>query len=70
LLAVASAHEFKLDTVEMPLNVMDHHFNSFEAKVLPVAVKQHIGVLGMKPMGDPTPFRARLSVPSSAFTTP
>jgi hypothetical protein len=37
----------------MPLNVMDHHFNSFEARVLPVLIKQNIGVLGMKPMGDP-----------------
>jgi hypothetical protein len=36
----------------MPLNVIDHHFNSFEAKVLPVAVKQHIGLLGTKPMGE------------------
>jgi hypothetical protein len=53
MLAVALAHDFKLDTVEMPLNVIDHHFNSFEAKVLPVAVKQHIGILGTKPTGDP-----------------
>jgi predicted aldo/keto reductase-like oxidoreductase len=53
MLAAASTHDFKLDTVQMPLNVMDHHFNSFEANVLPVLVKQNIGVLGMKPMGDP-----------------
>jgi predicted aldo/keto reductase-like oxidoreductase len=53
MLATAAAHNFKFDTVQMPLNVMDHHFNSFEAKVLPVLVKQNIGVLGMKPMGDP-----------------
>jgi predicted aldo/keto reductase-like oxidoreductase len=37
----------------MPLNVMDAHFNSFQQKVLPVARKKNIGVLGMKPMGDP-----------------
>ncbi|HXQ32630.1 MAG TPA: aldo/keto reductase [Anaerolineales bacterium] len=53
MLTTASAHNFKFDTVQMPLNVMDHHFNSFEAKVLPVLVKQNTGVLGMKPMGDP-----------------
>jgi aryl-alcohol dehydrogenase-like predicted oxidoreductase len=53
MLATASAHQFLFDSVQMPLNVMDHHFNSFEAKVLPVLVKQNIGVLGMKPMGDP-----------------
>ena len=53
MLATASAHHFTFDSVQMPLNVMDHHFNSFEAKVLPVLRKQNIGVLGMKPMGDP-----------------
>jgi uncharacterized protein len=53
MLAAASAHDLELGTVQMPLNVMDHHFNSFEARVLPVLVKQNIGVLGMKPMGDP-----------------
>ena len=53
MLSAASAHQFTFDTVQMPLNVMDHHFNSFEAKVLPVLQKQNIGVLGMKPMGDP-----------------
>jgi tyrosyl-tRNA synthetase len=31
---------------------MDHHFSSFETEVLPVLLKENIGVLGMKPMGD------------------
>jgi predicted aldo/keto reductase-like oxidoreductase len=53
MLATASAHEFTFDSVQMPLNVMDHHFNSFESKVLPVLQEQNMGVLGMKPMGDP-----------------
>ena len=53
MLATAKAHEFTFDTVQMPLNVMDHHFNSFEVRVLPELLKQNIGVLGMKPMGDP-----------------
>lgn len=53
MLATAKAHNFHFDTVQMPLNVMDHHFNSFEAKVLPALLEQKIGVLGMKPMGDP-----------------
>jgi uncharacterized protein len=59
MLSTASAHDFKLDTVQMPLNVMDHHFNSFEANVLPVLVKQNIGILGMKPMGDPFILRSK-----------
>jgi predicted aldo/keto reductase-like oxidoreductase len=52
MLEVAFAHDFTFDAVQMPLNVMDAHFESFEKKVLPVLVKHGIGVLGMKPMGD------------------
>lgn len=52
MLEVASKHGFRFDTVQMPLNVMDAHFRSFGHLVLPELVKQEIGVLGMKPMGD------------------
>ena len=52
MLDVAAAHDFRFDTVQMPLNVMDAHFRSFEHEVLPRLVKEKIGVLGMKSMGD------------------
>jgi aryl-alcohol dehydrogenase-like predicted oxidoreductase len=52
MLEVARKHDFRFDTVQMPLNVMDAHFRSFGAKVLPVLVKEKVGVLGMKSMGD------------------
>jgi aryl-alcohol dehydrogenase-like predicted oxidoreductase len=52
MLATASKHGFTFDAVQMPLNVMDAHFNSFEQEVLPALTKNGIGVLGMKPMGD------------------
>jgi aryl-alcohol dehydrogenase-like predicted oxidoreductase len=52
MLDTAAKHGFKFEAVQMPLNVMDAHFNSFEKKVLPVLLKNDIGVLGMKPMGD------------------
>jgi predicted aldo/keto reductase-like oxidoreductase len=52
MLATADNHQFRFDTVQMPLNVMDAHYDSFEKNVLPVLVKNDIGVLGMKPMGD------------------
>ncbi len=47
----ASESGFRFDTVQMPLNVMDAHYDSFEKRVLPVLVKEEIGVLGMKSMG-------------------
>ena len=52
MLSTASEHHFSFETVQMPLNVMDAHYDSFEKKVLPVLVKANVGVLGMKPMGD------------------
>jgi predicted aldo/keto reductase-like oxidoreductase len=52
MLAAASKHGFKFDAVQMPLNVMDAHFNSFEKKVLPILTREGVGVLGMKSMGD------------------
>jgi predicted aldo/keto reductase-like oxidoreductase len=52
MLEVAREHKFQFDAVQMPLNVMDAHFRSFEHKVLPVLVKEEIGVLGMKSMGS------------------
>jgi predicted aldo/keto reductase-like oxidoreductase len=52
MLETAARHHFQFDTVQMPLNVMDAHFRSFEKQVLPKLVEQRIGVLGMKSMGD------------------
>ncbi len=52
MLDVATQQQFRFDAVQMPLNVMDAHFRSFEHQVLPRLVKENIGVLGMKPMGN------------------
>jgi len=53
MLETAAAHKFRFDAVQMPLNVMDAHFRSFEHQVLPRLTADEIGVLGMKSMGDP-----------------
>ncbi len=50
MLDAAAQHAFTFDAVQMPLNVLDHHFKSFERAVLPRLKAQRIGVLGMKPM--------------------
>ena len=49
---VAAKHGFHFDTVQMPINVMDAHFRSFQHEVMPVALKQGTGVLAMKTFGD------------------
>ncbi len=52
MLEVAKEHGFQFDTVQMPLNVMDAHYRSFEKLVLPELLKQNIGALGMKTMAN------------------
>ena len=52
MLEMAEKHGFHFDTVQMPINVMDAHFRSFEKEVMPVAIRQGVGVLAMKTFGD------------------
>jgi aryl-alcohol dehydrogenase-like predicted oxidoreductase len=52
MLEVAAQHGFKFDAVQMPLNLMDAHYRSFAKLVLPELVRQNVGVLGMKSMGN------------------
>jgi aryl-alcohol dehydrogenase-like predicted oxidoreductase len=59
MLQVAREHGFTFDTVQMPLNVMDAHYRSFEQLVLPELVKNNIGVLGMKSLGNGVILRSR-----------
>jgi predicted aldo/keto reductase-like oxidoreductase len=52
MLETAQKHNFHFDTVQMPINVMDAHFRSFTKEVMPVALKQGVGILAMKTFGD------------------
>jgi hypothetical protein len=52
MLEVASEHGFVFDTAQMPLNVMDAHYRSFAKLVVPELLRQGIGVLGMKSIGN------------------
>ncbi len=52
MLEVAAENGFRFDTVQMPLNLLDAHFRSFEKQVLPILVRDGSGVLGMKPLAD------------------
>jgi hypothetical protein len=48
MLDVAAQHHFHFDTCQMPLNLMDAHFRSFEQMVLPRLVAQGIGVPALR----------------------
>jgi uncharacterized protein len=80
MLEVAKQHGFHFDTVQLPINVLDAHFESFGHQVVPVAVEQKIGVLGMKPIANglavktqklsaPECLRFALSMPTSVVIT-
>jgi uncharacterized protein len=43
------------DTAQMPINVMDSHFRSFQQEVVPVCLKKNVGVIGMKGLGGGSP---------------
>lgn len=51
MLEAAEKHGVRFDAVQLPLNVMDAHYRSFEEIVLPLLLEKNIGVLGMKSMG-------------------
>ncbi len=63
MLEVAAKYGFKFDAVQLPLNVMDAHFCSFEQQVVPELVKQNIGILGMKSMANGILLRSNTVTP-------
>jgi aryl-alcohol dehydrogenase-like predicted oxidoreductase len=67
MLETAQKHNFHFDTVQMPINVMDAHFRSFTKDVMPVALKQGIGVLAMKTFGDHYILQSNTVQPIEAF---
>jgi uncharacterized protein len=53
----------RFDTMQMPLNPIDHHQRSFERQVLPELVKRDIGVIAMKTSADGRLLRGRVCTP-------
>ena len=60
---IAAQNGFVFDTVQMPLNVMDAHFRSFERHVIPIAQRTDTAILAMKPFGDQQILEARVVSP-------
>jgi aryl-alcohol dehydrogenase-like predicted oxidoreductase len=63
MLEVAAENGFKFDTAQMPLNVMDAHYRSFEKLVVPELLKQKIGVLGMKALANGILLKSNTTTP-------
>ncbi|WP_027368115.1 aldo/keto reductase [Desulfocurvibacter africanus] len=52
MLEMAAERGVRFDAVQMPLNVLDAHFRSFQHEVLPLLVRNGIAPLGMKPLAQ------------------
>jgi uncharacterized protein len=52
MIETADKQGFTFDTVQMPVNALDQHFDSFQQKVIPAAQKRGMAVLGMKPLAN------------------
>lgn len=45
--------DFPWDTVQMPVNLFDYHYKSFQNQIIPQALEQNMGAIGMKSLlGD------------------
>jgi uncharacterized protein len=50
-------------TAQMPINVMDSHYRSFQKEVVPACLSRNVGVIGMKSLGGgPSVGKGRLAV--------
>jgi aryl-alcohol dehydrogenase-like predicted oxidoreductase len=62
------AHDFPFDTCQMPLNVFDGTYRSFEQEVLPVLTQRGIAPIGMKSLsGNAEPIKQGLVTPEEAL---
>ncbi len=61
------AYGYPWDAVQMPLNVFDPHYKSFQQHVLPILVRRKIGVIAMKTMASGHVLRANVTTPKEAL---
>ena len=61
------AYGYPWDAVQMPMNVLDAHFKSFQKNVLPILVRRNIGVIAMKTLASGHVLRAKVATPKQAL---
>ncbi len=62
-LETAEAYGHRLDTAQMPLNVMDAHYRSFTNQVVPELSKRKMGILAMKSMANGIILKSKTATP-------
>jgi uncharacterized protein len=63
MIEYAEKQGFHFDTLQMPINIMDAHFRSFQHEVIPVAKAKGIGVLAMKTFAFGALIQAKVADP-------
>lgn len=59
---------FEWETSQMPINVLDAHYRSFQKQVVPVCLEKRVGVIGMKGLGGGAGMLTKAGVsPSEAY---
>jgi len=61
------AYGYPWEAVQMPMNVFDPHYKSFQQHVLPILVQRNIGVIAMKTMASGHVLRADVTTPEQAL---
>ncbi|MDA0709253.1 MAG: aldo/keto reductase [bacterium] len=51
ILQTMLAKDFDWDTCQMPINIVDAHYRSFQNEILPELIRRDMGVIGMKSLG-------------------
>jgi predicted aldo/keto reductase-like oxidoreductase len=54
--------DFNWDTVQIPVNVLDYHFRSFQNQIIPQAKEKNMGVIGMKSLASGHIFKTDITV--------
>jgi len=67
MIETAAKRGFHFDTVQMPVNALDYHFNSFGQQVIPAAQKSGIAVIGMKPLSNGAILKTKTITPQEAL---
>lgn len=62
-LETAESYGHRLDTAQMPVNVMDAHYRSFTKRVVPELNKRKMGVLAMKSLANGIILKSKTATP-------
>jgi predicted aldo/keto reductase-like oxidoreductase len=61
---------FDWETVQMPVNVLDHHYLSFSQEIIPMLRERNIGIIGMKSVASGRILKEKVATIEECLTFP